>query len=41
MNRKPIARRLEAALEKSRREDPDGPLSTYSWMWRALLRSTE
>jgi len=40
MKRKRILRRLEAALEKSQREDPDGLLSNYSWMWRALLRSS-
>lgn len=40
MKRGLIARRLEAALEKSRRDDPDGPLASYSWMWRALVRSS-
>jgi hypothetical protein len=40
MKRGIISWRLEAALEKSRRNDPDGPLASYAWMWRALVRSS-
>lgn len=40
MKRGPISRRLDAALEKSRRNHPDGPLASYAWMWRALVRSS-
>lgn len=39
MHRNRLVRRLESALEKVRRENPDGALSTYAWMWRVLARS--
>lgn len=40
MRRNRFILRLESALEKSRRRNPDGALATYAWMWRVLVRSS-
>ncbi len=41
MRRTALRRRLERAIENAEQDDPDGALSTYAWMWRALVRSSE
>lgn len=38
MRRNRLVRRLDEALEKSRREHPDGPLPAYTLLWRLLDR---